>query len=415
MDESTRGELRAALAKHGPETVFRYIGALCAETAAAEAPDANPEIWECAATAAESAAASLCGEEEESNLDAEFKDATDDDETEEDEAEEDDEDEAEPAEEARPPEGETSAPRPEGAATPQETTTTKERRGCTMKLKDRRIGPWPSDTTHWRGRLCDEQGKLAKNGKLLSLFDDGVEAFEFPIKTLSIETLRSLGASFGDFWVAVEYYRVDDSGRMPRGRSRALHIVTPEAARKAKTETATSALALVPHVPSGSNGSETFAHVLSLFALMQERDERARVAAREEARIAHERYVADLELQKERERLATQRQIAEMEHKAKLEAQLLAKGVRRGAGVDLDEIRGIFREEFEEIYSEGPEPAAPAPPAPLARPVDGTAKLAEMAASALTMLMPLLLQKLGGAAAAPLMAANPEGVPNAAA
>ena len=399
-------DLRPLLAQHGPESLLAQIGSLCAEAASAEEVSSEAAAhWESAAEAAANAATSLRDDPDDGSED-------DEEETDEDADDEDGDPEEEGEDGAMPDESETApstavnakAEAPVLPATPAPTP----RRAEPMKMRDRRIGPWPADTTHWRGRLCDAQGKYPRGGKLLSAYEGGIEVFEFSIKALSIEALCALGKPIGDFWVMVEYYRLDERGRMPRGRSRALHIVTPEAARKEAMERAAPPPVLAPPLPlqAGGGSDATFAHMLSLLAFMQDRDEKARAAAREEARVAHERYVADIELMKERERCATQRQIAEMESKAKIEAQVLGRAARVSAtGFDREALRELLREELDDRLGD-PEPPADAPPAkPPAQ--DGVSKLAETVNGLLAnQIVPMLLQRFLAAPALP-SAPNP--------
>jgi hypothetical protein len=61
--------------------------------------------------------------------------------------------------------------------------------------------------------------------------------------------------------------------------------------------------------------------MLQLLAFMDERQERQRQAQAHEARLAAERYRADLDLQRERERLASQERIAQIEANAKVQGR----------------------------------------------------------------------------------------------
>jgi hypothetical protein len=94
--------------------------------------------------------------------------------------------------------------------------------------------------------------------------------------------------------------------------------------------------------------ADPFTQMVSLFTYMQRHDETLRAAAREEARLANDRYKADVELMMERDRLASRERIAQIEATARtagravgageLDAELLAQRIGEVVGAKLEEV-----------------------------------------------------------------------------
>ena len=123
------------------------------------------------------------------------------------------------------------------------------------------------------------------------------------------------GGRIGGAFV-VQFIHSDTNGqRRPCGRSRVPHLTPPPPPPK---QDAAPPLAIAPFAPQhGGSGDDSFKQMLSLLAYMQDRDEKMRASAREEARIAIERLRADNELQMERERVASKERLAQLEVSAR--------------------------------------------------------------------------------------------------
>ena len=171
--------------------------------------------------------------------------------------------------------------------------------GAQPMTMDDRFGPRPADVTHWR---CFRIEEGRKGAPLFWGDDEGLQVSEWPIATLAIESIRE---RWGAGRYVVHYMRIDaDNQRTPRGRSRVLQLVGgddtgPEvviAARRAPAPVA------APAHPLATIGGNDPSYVFSLLTFLEDRNDKARAAAR-----------ADMEMLMERERLASQERIAQIQ------------------------------------------------------------------------------------------------------
>jgi len=237
-------------------------------------------------------------------------------------------------------------------------------------MKTHPILPLRKDVTHWRARRVSEDRKVSTP---LVWGDDGVEVSEWPIKELSVDTLRGR-------WGAGRYVlywfgpRGEGGKRMPMGGSRMIHLLErPGDPRASEGGEATHVAAPSPVVPSASGellalaamrsqaaGGGDMAAMLQLLAFMDERQERQRQAQAQEGRLAAERYRADLEVMLERERLATKERIAQIEATAHAQA----RGARGGPALDPEVLaEAIGRRVQEAITSDDDDDGQDASPA----------------------------------------------------
>ncbi len=225
------------------------------------------------------------------------------------------------------------------------------------------ILPRRKDVTHWRVYRISEDGKKGTplkwgiNGRLLS---------EWPIKELSVETVRNRwGAGRYD----LRWFGVDEEGNtVTLGRGKPLHLVELPDEPRATERPAEASRIPAPPVESPSSPRASgellalaamrnqtggrcpdMASMLQLRAFMEERQDRARQVQQHEARLAEERHRADLEVQIERERLATKERIAMIE----ANAQVQARG-RAASAVDPEALaEAIGRKVQEAIAGDG--------------------------------------------------------------
>jgi hypothetical protein len=214
-----------------------------------------------------------------------------DEDTQEDDLEEEDDEDAEEDEDEEDLDQEETAP---PSAEPQQQET------VTVKM----IGQRPADVTHWRCRRMTPEKR--GSGPLLTWGDPstGLEYDEWPIRELSVQAISD---RWGPGTYVVEWYRIGaDGSRKPRGRSRTLRMMgkTDKPARAGEPAGAAAA----PPFPQPtmmapvSNGGLDMNAMFSVLAFMDERAEKARAAER-----------AAMEMQLERERLASQERIAQMQ------------------------------------------------------------------------------------------------------
>jgi hypothetical protein len=222
-----------------------------------------------------------------------------------------------------------------------------------------RFGPRRADVTHWRCKHLERDKKQT----LLFWGDEDVEESEWPIETLTLGAIRQRWGA-GEY--IVEFYGANEQGaRVMRGKSQVVRLRAP-----AEVLAPTAAPQPAPAVPPavGTDISTVF----SLMAFLEDRSEKARMAAAAEAKLAiertlaeaklaHDRYRADLDAQMERERLASKERIAQME--------VLQRGVRTvpAPAVNTDElvaklgelIETRVRDTFEEYAPESGPSSAP--------------------------------------------------------
>jgi hypothetical protein len=349
MDDSTRqlGELRALLVAHGPASVLSTVAALCADEAKARADGEDGELWEVAADAANGAATALSNEDEDEGADPD-----------EEEEEETDDEEDEDREEGEG-DAETTAP----AAVVEECSDggtreeTPKERGRAM-AKDQRLGQRSEKATDWRCFRLEPSG----DRKLLA-FDakgDGILANEWPIRTCSADLIAD---RWGDGQYVVQYIMVDADGkRRPVGRSRALLVQgrSPIAAGPPLPDEAPLPAAVPmpappppppPPAPMPVAAPQTTLGTLmdpwAVITYMRDAEARAHAEARalshqELQRISGEtkereaRYRAEMDLQMERERLASKERIVQME----LQAKAMGRG-GRAPDPEIAELRAL--------------------------------------------------------------------------
>ena len=211
-------------------------------------------------------------------------------------------------------------------------------------MKSSVIVPPRKDVTHWRVRRLSEDRK-----KSTPLFwgADGVEACEWPLKELSIDTLRHRWGPgrYVIFWFgrneegqSVALGRgnpinlLELPGEAPRvpERSGAVRVPAPPEVGPSKPSASGELLALA--AMRSQAGAGDMSAMLQLLAFMDERQERARQVQAQESRLAAERYRADLEVMLERERLASKERIAQIE----ATAQATVRGARSAGGLDVE-------------------------------------------------------------------------------
>jgi hypothetical protein len=191
-------------------------------------------------------------------------------------------------------------------------------------VNDPILGPRRADVSHWRCRRVDTED--GQKGKLLLWSEGGAaKACEWPIKTCSPDALLE---RWGAGQYVVQYIKLDGGFRKPWGRSRVVSVAPPAAPPPPPpAEAPPPAPAPVsppPVLPADANLSTMF----SFLAYLDERNEKARVAAATETRnavervaaeskLALERYKVDMEIQLERERLASKERIAQIEAHAR--------------------------------------------------------------------------------------------------
>jgi hypothetical protein len=317
MPDDVQKALDALIAKLGPVAVLEAVSGACAARASAPGEE-PPELWECAAEAARGAAAQLRGEDDE---ELEDEGQLEDDDDEDLDQEQEGEDDA-PTNEAAGADGaeHADAPSPERRSAPaapdvKEMTTV------------RSIGQRPADVTHWRCRRVPQGSR--SGGTLLTWGDRaaGLEFNEWVIKTLSI---KAIADRWGPGWYVVEYYRIaPDGARTPRGRSRPLHIVGSEPAAPEAAPPPPAAPQPLPVAP----GSLDMSTIFTFMAMIDERAEKARVSER-----------AAMQMQLERERLASQERIAQI--------QAMFRATGRGPAVDPDAIVARVTDAVTERVSE---------------------------------------------------------------
>jgi hypothetical protein len=346
MDESTQrelSELRALLAKHGPASVLSTVGALCADEAKNRSAAEDVELWEVAATAATDAATSLA-ESEEGDEDSE-------DDHEDEEAEEDDEGDDE---EHAPDEAQVDTDGEEVATKTKPQAT--ERRTTTMPSKDQRLGPRPADATHWGCFRVDAGGEWTKLD--MDERGDGICVSEWPLKTC---TADAIAERWGDGEFIVQYYAYDEQGkRRAVGRSRKIPVRGRQTAAEPAAGATMPAAAppapapapmpvAAPQTPLGAPMDPW-----AVITYMRDAEARAHAEARalahqELQRISSEtkereaRYRAEMDLQMERERLASKERIVQMELQAK------SAGRSRGMDPDLAAQLGQVLEKFSKM------------------------------------------------------------------
>ncbi|MGO9712522.1 MAG: hypothetical protein ACLQBL_26915 [Polyangiaceae bacterium] len=306
MKSELTEQLSVLLKEHGAPTLLRAMSA-SARGLAEEAPD-EPR-WLNAFLSAEQAAEALECDDGESSIE-----------------DEDEEDESDaPAE--------TSAPLAPAART-EPAPSTQNEGDSTMK----RDIPTPELVTHWRIlRVVDGEGETERQ----CWGTEGVMHEEWPVRELSTETIRS---RWGSGRYVLYWYSYRDGKLFPMGGGRKVHLVDRPTEPRATERPAGAARIpapreVAPVAPSASGGSGELlaalaamrnrsgsagadvASMLQLLAFMEERQERARQAHQHEARIAEERHRADLEVQIERERLATKERIAHIEASAQVQAR----------------------------------------------------------------------------------------------
>jgi hypothetical protein len=190
-----------------------------------------------------------------------------------------------------------------------------ELRRVRKSVKDDCFGPRRADATHWRCKRIEGDRRQT----LLFWGDNDVEESEWPIDTLSLEIIRD---RWGGGRYIVEFYGTNGAGaRVQRGKSSIVHlreieqvIDVPNAQPAAKSS------AMVPALPAGGD----LQTVISLLAFLEDRNEKSRAAAAADAKVSLERYKVDVEAQLQRERLASQERIAQLE--------AMHKGIRAGSG-----------------------------------------------------------------------------------
>jgi hypothetical protein len=237
-------------------------------------------------------------------------------------------------------------------------------------MKNPAIVPPRKDVTHWRARRISEDKK-----KSTPLFwgVDGVEACEWPLRELSIETLRHRwGAGrYVIFW----FGRNEEGQSVALGRGNPINLLElaagaepparPGAVRvpappevTAKPSAGGELLALAA-LGRGQGGGRDLSETLQLIAFIREGEERARQQQAQESRAAAERYRADLEVMIERERLASKERIAQIE----ATAQVTTRNARAGFDVEsLGEVIGRkVQEAIAPLLPDEDEGSTPAP------------------------------------------------------
>jgi hypothetical protein len=182
-------------------------------------------------------------------------------------------------------------------------------------VKDDCFGPRRADATHWRCKRIEGDRRQT----LLFWGDNDVEESEWPIDTLSLETLRE---RWGGGRYLVEFYGTNGTGaRVQRGKSSIVHLREVEQVIDVpKAQPTANASAMVPALPVGGD----LQTVISLLAFLEDRNEKSRAAAAADAKVSLERYKVDVEAQLQRERLASQERIAQLE--------AMHKGMRISSG-----------------------------------------------------------------------------------
>ena len=238
--------------------------------------------------------------------------------------------------------GEESPPAPQAKARAPHEPPPSPNEGAPMK--NQAIVPPRKDVTHWRVRRLSEDRK-----KSTQLFwgADGVEASEWPVKELSIDTLRHRWGvgRYVIFW----FGRNEEGQSVPLGRGNPIDLLElpgelPQGPERLGGVRIPGPPEVGPSKPSASGellalaamrsqaGAGDMSAMLQLLAFMDERQERARQVQAQEARLAAERYRADLEVMLERERLASKERIAQIE----ATAQATIRGARGGGGLDVE-------------------------------------------------------------------------------
>jgi hypothetical protein len=259
-----------------------------------------------------------------------------------------------------------------------------------------RLGPRSAEATHWKCRRLE--GDTDRKGRPLSWgAGDGFEDREWSLETCSSDIVNQ---RWGPGRYIVDYLTVGEDGkRRPCGHSRVFHII----ARSAKApETAPVAVASPPatpaHIPD-LNASTLF----QLFAYIDDRNEKARQAAASEARAMHDRYRTDLQFSMERERLASQERIAQLEAQARtvptrgghIDPDALAQRIGEVVGNKMQQV-------IEDQFDAAPESEAGPPPPP-----DNTVAMIAALKDTLAPILSLVVAKLAAGPTLPDTALPP--------
>jgi hypothetical protein len=198
-----------------------------------------------------------------------------------------------------------------------EKNASREPRRIRKTMKDDCFGPRRADATHWRCKRLEGDRRQT----LLFWGDNDVEESEWPIETLSLETLRE---RWGGGRYVVEFYGTNPAGaRVQRGKSSIVHLRQVEHVIDfPKAQPVAPQASIAPGLAAASGGD--LQTVISLLAFLEDRNEKSRAAAGADAKVSLERYRVDVEAQLQRERLASQERIAQLE--------AMHKGMRMTSG-----------------------------------------------------------------------------------